>query len=278
MRRPQLLVLALATSAAGGLFFISHMRRHDSPAPLSEARAAAPPSAAWANRIAETYAGRPEAAKAAYEQFIHSHGTDASPVAQEQVGLARFRIAYLDGTSGEFKKARKEFLQTAALYKGDGTMSGDFGGVKDGALYQAAVCLVGMGKKAEAKKAFEAFLENQPQSPLCKAAFVRLQRLMGGKAPAFDVRLLDSALAAQQHAARRAQALCGPKCLAQLLVSLGKPAPNLQRLAALSDSGESGASMEGMRLALKALGVRSFGYVLAAGDFREMPLPAILLE
>ena len=89
-------------------------------------------------------------ARKAYTEFIGKYKASPDKQVQDQVGSARMRLAYATARDKDWEGARKIFKEAAAQYKGTDVVSASFGGIKDQALYQAAVCLSAEGKKAEA--------------------------------------------------------------------------------------------------------------------------------
>lgn len=242
-----------------------------------------------------------------YDDFIASHKASASPQVQDQVGVARMREAYLLADQKHFEDARKTFVSAAKEYKGTGAQ-GAFGGLKDGAEYQAAVCLMAEGKNDEARSALVAFLNSEPLSPLARAAYRRLVRLNGGKSRPEDEALLSKAVALQEKKAAADMVSCGPKALGIFLRILNGPTsmyvraeapppvsrnsanrsardprpetldPSMETLTKLAGTDNNGTSMEGMREALKHFGIKSYGVVLDKEDFLKVQLPAIMFR
>ncbi len=128
-----------------------------------------------------------------------------------------------------------------------------------------------------------------------------------------DDQLLQSAISAQVKIIRFEGTVCGPKTLEYMLneglimapamsptaphlfpprersVSSGEPGERDSRepqksvldykhLAKLCNTDDKGTSIEGMRAALKTLGIESYGLELNRQDFNHLTLPAILLE
>lgn len=223
------------------------------------------------------YASDRSLAKAKYSEFVKSNEKSPDAKIQDQVGQARMKIAYLASKENDFKGARSTFKEAETKYKGEGKMNADFGGIQDGAAYQAAVCLVAEGKKAEATDEFRKFLKNYPLSPLVHAVRQRLVRLNGAISREDD-RLVQNAISAQEKRVLLETAMCGPKCAVKLLELLGKKAPGYKDLAKLCGTTENGTTMEGLRNGLAACGLRTYGFSLNRKDFAKMPLPAILFS
>ena len=224
----------------------------------------------------------------ALKAFVAAHAGAKDPATRDRVGAARMRLAYATARTEGYGKAREGFLLLAKGHRGTGAQSAAFGGVADGAAYQAVVCLVGEGKKAEARRGFEGFLKERPLSPLVHAAYRRLARLNGGESrPEWD-RLLQSAVSAQERRIRFETSVCGPKCLERILSSPspsgsswrggGGERPDYKALAKLCGTTDDGTSIEGMRKGLKALGRESWAARLNRDDLAKAALPAIVLE
>ncbi len=206
------------------------------------------------------------------EAFVAMHAADKRPEVQDRVGAARIRLGYSLARTEGYAKARTAFLATAETHKGTGTQSAAFGGVADQAAYQAAACLVGEGKNAEATKEFERFLKERPLSPLATASYRRLQRLNGGESkPEWDL-LLQADISRQEAHIRFETSVCGPKCLEHLT---GKDYKEIAKLCGTTDNG---TTVEGMRKGLKALGKESWAVKLNRADLAKAALPAVLLE
>ncbi len=259
MKKRTLLLVPAALIPVAALVLVVRLRPHSTPAAPPLAKAAPAPIPATSDRPAlERYVARNAAAK--------------SPEAQDRLGAARLRLGYAVARTEGFAKARQAFLAVARDHKGTGAQSAAFGGVADGAAYQAAVCLVGEGKKAEAEGEFVRFLEERPLSPLVHAVRGRLVRLNGGEAkPQWDA-LLQADVAKQEARIRFETSVCGPKCLERLT---GKSYKELAKLCGTTDSG---TSVEGMRRGLKALGRESWAVRLDRRDLADAKLPAVLLQ
>lgn len=214
-------------------------------------------------------------AKKAYSDFIDRWKNNPDKKVQDQVGAARIRLAYLTAKDNDWKGARQLFKETASEYKGTGEMRADFGGIKDQALYQAAVTLNAEGKKAEYRAALVDFLKTQKLSPLVNAAYKRLVKV-DGKATAEDDALLQQALDAQEKKIRFEMAVCGPKAIAYLLKLEGKGDFDYKVLAKDCGTNDEGTTMEGLRKGLLAHGLDYFGYRVGKEDLSTLPCPAIL--
>lgn len=219
----------------------------------------------------------PAKGESAYKAFIETHKKDLNPKVQDQVGEARIRTAYLDANRKDFGAARAVLLEAAQQYRGTGINSSDFGGIKDGAEYQAAVCLFAEGKKKEARAAFTEFLKKEPASPLAKGAYRRLVMLNNGVSRPEDEALINKAVAVQEKKANLDRVSCGPRSIQILLKRLGKPAPSVEQLAKLCSTGKDGTSMLAVHDALKRLGLASYGVRVNRADFLHVAVPAIML-
>ena len=212
------------------------------------------------------------------ETLIEANKTNLDKTVQDRVGEARIRLGYEAAKRKNWDGARATFQLAEREYKGTGAMSSDFGGVPDQAAYQAAVCLVPEGKKAEAEAEFVRFLKDRPLSPLTHAAFKRLERLNGGKPKPEWEALLQSDITQEEARIRFETSVCGPKTIAYLLPLLGKPAKDYKAIAKLCGTADSGTTVVGMRKGLSALGIPSLAYKLNRRDLAKAPLPAILLD
>lgn len=223
------------------------------------------------------YASEPAKAEVGYREFIERHEESPSPKVQDEVAAARLRVGYLAARENDFAKARTTFLEAEEKYKGEGSMGADFGGLKDQAAYQAAVCLMAEKKTDEALRAFQAFIRDYPLSPLTHAAHRRLEMLAPEEQAQHDA-LLQTAVTAQEKHIRFETSVCGPKVISHVLESLGRPQKDYKEIAKLCGTTDDGTTLEGMRKGIKALGLESFGYELNREDFLRLKAPAILLQ
>lgn len=222
------------------------------------------------------YASEPTKAKARYEEFIDRHEKSSDKKVQDQVAAARLRVGYLAVKTDGYAAARTAFKQAEQEYKGEGSIGSDFGGLKDQAAYQAAVCLMGEKKDREAVAALQSFIKDYQLSPLVHAAHRRLEMLNPEGQIDHDS-LLQSAVAAQEKHIRFETSVCGPKVISFLLDKLGKPKRDYKELAKLCGTTNEGTTIEGMRKGLKTVGLTGFGYELNRDDFLSLKAPAILL-
>lgn len=168
-------------------------------------------------------------------------------------------------------------LQTAREYKGAGKMSADFGGVRDQATYQAAICLIAQGKAKEGRAELIRFMKAEPLSPLVSAAAKRVTRLDGKLQPEIEA-LLEKDQHQQEAEIRFATSVCGPKCVEKVLPLLGKPGVDFRLIAAKCGHSNNGTTCADLRKGLLAYGVKSFAFDLSAEDFSRIAGPAILIE
>lgn len=269
--------LSAAICAALGFAALRWRPTHDAPRKTATAEAA---------KLAPlpgdlNYATQPARAKAEYKEFIAKNDANPDKGVQDQVGHARMKLAYLDTKTKDFDGARRIFKEAESKYKGHGDMGADFGGIKDGAAYQAAACLMAEHKTEEARKELRQFLQQYPLSPLVRGAYRRLQMLPGG-ATAADDKSLQTAVAQQQQHIQMEMAMCGPKCVVKLMELTGRQTGSkpldYKAVAKLCGTTDKGTTMQGMRDGLRALGIQTFGFSLNRKDFARMPLPAILLS
>ena len=268
MRRAAPVAIICACGVLGGAYFALMS--------TSGSRTARPPVAKPILSGDQFYASQPAKAKSEYESFVENNRSSADKKVQDKVGQARMKLAYLTAKSEGFAAARTVFKTTEAEYKGEGLMNADFGGIKDNAAYQAAVCLIAEGKKKEAEAELRDFIRNYPLSPMVHVAHRRLKRLNGETTPEDDV-LLQKAVEAQEKKIRVETAMCGPRCIVKMLELLGKPAKDYKEIAKLCGTTEKGTTLKGMRQGLLAVGLPMFGFTVNRRDFENIPLPALLL-
>lgn len=111
-----------------------------------------------------------KAAAKAYKAIIAQNERSKDKKAQDEVAAARMRLGYVLAKSDGYAKAREVFLAAAKSYKGTGAVDPEWGRLDDQAAYQAAVCLVGEGKKDEARNEFRQILKDRPLSPVVFAS------------------------------------------------------------------------------------------------------------
>lgn len=224
--------------------------------------------------VADAVYGTPKA-KEAYGNFISKWKESPDKKVQDEVGAARMRLAYMQAKEKDFTAARATFKETVAEYKGTGSMGSDFGGIKDQAQYQAAVCLNSEGKAKEYRAALVEFIKTQPLSPLVHAAYKRIVKL-DGKSTTEVEHLLQTAVDAQQKKIRFEMSVCGPKALAYLFKREGIGNFNYAELAKECGTTDQGTTIEGLRDCLKKHGLNYFGLRVAKDDLPKIQTPAIL--
>lgn len=232
--------------------------------------------------VDELFGAKPGEAASGYREFIASHEDSKDPQVQDEVGNARLRLGFLAARSKDYKEAHNAFKEAEHSYKGTGTMAADFGGIKDQAAYQAAVCLQASGEKDAAYKAYLSYLKDYKLSPLVHAVHRRLTDMAPDKANEYDG-LLQQAIAAQEKHIRFETSVCGPKCLAYILnktnrsYKSNKTYWSYQDLARLCGTSDNGTTIDGLKKALKACGLNGIGYEVNRSDLLRLKRPAILL-
>jgi len=269
MKHLSLKLAALALVAVAGGIVVYRASR---PAPLK-----AKPTLVDVARVdrsrADAVYGKPSA-KVAYKEFVDKWKTSPDKKVQDEVGAARIRLAYMQAKEKNYKAARATFKEAVREYKGTGTMASDFGGVRDQAAYQAAVCLNAEGKTAEYRAALVEFIKTQPMSPLVHAVYKRLVKLDGKATPEVD-QLLQTAVDAQQKQIRFEMSVCGPKALAYLFKLTGKGDFDYKTLAKECGTTDTGTTIEGLRKCMRLHGLEYYGFQVAKGDLPSVAVPAI---
>ncbi len=216
--------------------------------------------------------------------YVEKNRASKDPAVQDLVGAYRIRLAYKAAERKDFAVARATLLQAAHDYKGTGAMSNDFGGVKDQALYQAAVCLIGEGQKEAGRAEMVRFMNTQSSSPLVTAAYKRIVRLDGKPNDELEA-LLQRDLTKQQEHIRYEASLCGPQCIEHLFKTgqLSRPTTphvplDFHAIARLCGTTDKGTTVEQMRKGCARLGHPGYAYSLNMQDLRSAPLPMILLS
>lgn len=213
----------------------------------------------------------------AYTAFISKNERNPDPKVQDEVANARLKIGYVLAKAHDYSKAHDALKTAEKEYRGTGQINPDFGGLKDQAAYQAAVCLMADGKKADADAAFHQFIKEYQTSPLVHAAYRRLVMLNGGKTTNELDQLLANAVAAQQKQSAFEMSTCGPKAIEHLVSLLHLQPKTYEEIAKRCGTTDKGTTLEGMQMGLKSLGIDSYAYELTRGDFNAAPLPAIWL-
>jgi hypothetical protein len=266
MRKVPYIALALVTAAAATIWLV---------AKTSSPRAAVTPKPPAVAR--ETHQ-TDRLSTPALQSFVQTNAHSADPSVQDEVGRARIRLAYKSTQKKDYAAARQTLLTAAHEYRGTGQMGSDFGGIPDQAAYQAAVCLVGEGKKDGARKEFIAFMRDHPLSPLVHAAYGRLNRLNGGQPDEEGRKLLDAAVAKQEARIKFETSVCGPKAIEFMLPLLGKPTRDYHELAKLCGTTDKGTTLEGMRKGLSALGIATYGLQVNRHDITALKTPFVILQ
>jgi hypothetical protein len=153
--------------------------------------------------------------------------------------------------------------------------------VEEDAAYQHAVCTAALGDKEGAEREYIAFLKNYPYSPLIHGAIKRIARLHESRdiPQAAEAAWLEAMERQKQKAReeRRAQALCGPQCVAELLRRRGKTA-GVEQLARSMGTSETGTSMLAMQKALRGAGyTRAQGVAVSLKGLEQQKLPLVVL-
>ncbi len=270
--KQNLAIFSLGTALIVGIAYVTLKNPHNHPAPVKP-----DPIQLERQEVDKLYSSKPSEAKRQYEAFIDRYEKTTDKKVQDQVAAARLRVGYLAVKTDGYAVARTAFKEAEEKYKGEGSMGSDFGGLKDQAAYQAAVCLMGEKKDKEAIAAFQGFIKDYQLSPLVHAAHRRLEMLEPDKQAEHDA-LLQSAVAAQEKHIRFETSVCGPKVISYLLDKLGKPKRDYKELAKICGTTNDGTTIEGMRKGLKEAGLQGFGYQLNREDYLKLKSPTILLR
>ncbi|MBW7928825.1 MAG: hypothetical protein H3C58_12245 [Fimbriimonadaceae bacterium] len=220
--------------------------------------------------------GRFEDARKRYENILRAHAAVRDSEALDEIAAVRLRLGYAEAKTIGYEAARETFLETERSYDGLDRSGAAFGGVRDQAAYQAAVCLLADGKREEGIAALSKLFETYPESPLAHAAHRRLVTMDPENREVYDS-MLEQASNKRQAAARRSLAMCGPKAIRNLAKSLGASSPSLKDLMEICSTTDDGTTMAGMLRGLASCGLNGEGYLLNRKDFGEMKTPAIQL-
>ncbi len=169
--------------------------------------------------------------------------------------------------------------------------------LREDALYQHAILTAAQGDKPAAEREFNAFLQKFPESPLMIAAVKRVSRFHDQNIPKETEALWKAAMdtrAKRDKEARRVAALCGPKCLAELLrrrspqPPINAPRPPVlggnsedgvvERIARSMKTDEDGTSLLALRDEARRQGFsQAEGVRLTAIGLKAQKLPLIAL-
>jgi hypothetical protein len=212
------------------------------------------------------------------KSFIAANESSKDPKVQNLVTRARITAAYDSAKKKDFPGARAEFIEASYKHQGTDAMDPSFGTLSDQAAYQAIVCLDAEGKKTEAQAEYRKFIKEHKLSPLIHACARRLERLNNNVLSPNDQALLESGIAAQEEKIRFETSVCGPKCLAKILPSLGAPARDYKELASLCGRTDKGTTMEGLKKGCETLGLHPVGLELNNRDFSSLKKPFIWIQ
>lgn len=151
--------------------------------------------------------------------------------------------------------------------------------VMEEAAFQYVVCTSAMGDKQGAEEQYKAFVMRYPQSILIHAAVKRIARLHGGDIPKDAEALWKQAMALQkreEQAKERANSMCAPECLAELLRRQSKPG-DVASLARLMKTDHEGTSLENLAEAATKEGFHPRGVELTQKGLLTQKLPLIAL-
>lgn len=259
------LTLCGCLGVAGAIWYASTRTVAATPGPLGPADAFAA-------------GGRPKQAADAYAGYVASHANSPDPAVQDVVAAARIRRGYALAKAKDFAGARAALLEAEHAYRGTGKMSPKEGGAKDEAAYQAAVCLLALGKKDEAKRELLAFIDRYPDSPNTGGAYKRLAAMTTGKErEALDAKL-DAIAAARGKREAIEMAKCGPRAVAAVAERMGLKAPDEATLVKICGTDATGTSLAGVKAGLARCGIQTRGLDVNRADFATLPMPAIWLR
>lgn len=223
----------------------------------------------------EAYQKPPEQAQVELESIVKAAEAKSGKEAVETAHVARMRLGYVHAKQGDYKAARKVLLTSAKAVAAAGSEEA-VTSLSDQAVYQAAICLLGDGDQAGAKRELFAFLQQRPESSLAHAAHRRLVRLTDGAERAKADRLMQRSVVVRAEKARLEAVSCGPK-LVKLLVAIRTRREVAEEEAARRcGMTERGTSFDGIRRAFRSYGIESYGLMLNREDLLALPAPFIL--
>ena len=197
-----------------------------------------------------------------------------SAALRKDLSLARNRFAELRHEASSLPKPERP----AVSLTGESQAS-----LEEEAAYQHAVCTAALGEKEEAEKEYIAFMKAYPESPLLHAAVKRVARFHGGNIPAeADAAWKQAMRAARAHekARQKAQSMCGPECLAEVVRRNQWPRTSTSTIASLAaelGTDENGTTLQALIQAARKRGFDSRGLQVTHKRLTEQKLPVIAL-
>lgn len=243
-------------------------------------------SGAW-ERTVDAYGRRRfGAASSLAMQVLDETHRAADPAAKHRALQARAIIAYSAAFQKDYSSANEWFAdlqQAAAALPDHGKQQGRMGDVlptwEEEAAFQQVVCLGALGHKMAAEAEYRQFMRRYPDSILIHAAVKRIRRFHQGNLPKDAEAAWKVAMAhqkARDDARRREGAMCGPRCLAELLRRKGAMV-TAHALANEAGTDTHGTSLEALAKAASRHGLPLHGVEATEKGLAKLPLPAIAL-
>lgn len=152
--------------------------------------------------------------------------------------------------------------------------------LREDAVYQHAILTAAQGDKAGAERELNAFIRDFPESPLMIAAVKRISRFHDQNIPAETEKLWKTAMdlrSTKEKETKRLAALCGPKCLVELLRRQGKSA-DVETLAKAMKTDEEGTTLLALRDEARKQGFsQAQGVELTRAGLKAQSFPIIAL-
>ena len=240
-------------------------------------------------RASEAYANGKlaDAEQIASDVIQQANGLPADVQMGHEALLARRILAYSSARQKRFAEAKARFgaLRQAAYESPDhGKQRVAVGEVaptlEEEGAFEQAVCTGALGDKRAEEREMEGFMQSYPQSILVHAAVKRIARLHGGDVPKDAEATWKAAMAVQKvadEAERKSEALCGPECLSELLKRQGKPAAEVNALAAEMQTSGEGTNLAAMQQTARRHGLNMQGVALSAKGLAKQKLPLVAL-
>ena len=239
-------------------------------------------------------------AEHAADQVIASTATPPTDLV-----AARSVLGYAAARRHDMALARVRFASAARAAQGlpagtrpagpDGLPAATMG---EDALYQHAVCTQALGDRVGAETEYLDFIRSHTDSPLVQACLSRIATLHGGDVPKADMAVYNEATTAEKkadNAKARAQSICGPECIAELL-SRRRPTPPrssaplpkregeentdgalVEKLASEMNTGPDGTTLDSLASVAARHGLPCEGVSLTMNGLKSQSLPLIAL-
>ena len=234
--------------------------------------------------------GKYRDAEVAAQCIVDANSRSKDPARRRKAVEGRYVLAFSAARRKDMAQARDRFavLKTEAAKLPDKGARPPMPGVVRPTLeaegaYQHAVCTAALGDKKAAEAEYMKFIKDYPESPLTGQAVERIGWLHNKHVPATaeaawaeSTRIAQAREDARRKAREKAESLCGPECLAELLRRSGTPA-KAEALASELKTTSQGTSLLALATVAKKHGLAAEGVSLTMKGLSKQPLPLIAL-